>query len=73
MAGAANLLPLLILLVIVAGGGFVGYQIYVWSQEMKDRASKSMEKRNVSFSKDGGMKVGVKQMSDESYTDKTQK
>lgn len=31
-----------------------------------------MEKRNVSFTKDG-MKVGVKEIKDEDYTDKTQR
>ena len=73
MAGASSLLPLIILLVVVAGGGYIGYQIYLWSEEMKDRGRKHMEKKNVSFSKDGGLKVGVKQMDDETYADKTQR
>ncbi|KAJ9621529.1 hypothetical protein H2203_007016 [Taxawa tesnikishii (nom. ined.)] len=32
----------------------------------------NLEKRNVSFSKDGGMRVGVKGMKEEDYADKTQ-
>ncbi|EMC95634.1 hypothetical protein BAUCODRAFT_71344 [Baudoinia panamericana UAMH 10762] len=69
---AANIIPLVILLLVVAIGGFIAYQVYVWTNEMKDRASKHMEKKNLSFTKDGGLKVGVKQVDDESYTDKTQ-
>ncbi|GAB7352613.1 hypothetical protein MBLNU459_g2990t2 [Dothideomycetes sp. NU459] len=38
---------------------------------MADRGKRTMEKKNVSFSKDG-MKVGVKEIKDEDYTDKTQ-
>ena len=73
MAGIGNLIPLIILLVIVAGGGYIGYQVYLWSEEMKDRAGKHMEKKNISYTKDGGLKVGVKEMKDEAYVDKTQK
>ena len=47
-------------------------QIYLWSNEMADRGKRKMEKKHVSFSKDG-MKVGVKSINDEDYADKTQK
>jgi hypothetical protein len=73
MAGLANLIPLILLLVVVGGGAYVGYQIYIWSQQMTDRGKKHMEKKNMTFTKDGGLKVGVKEMRDEAYTDKTQK
>ena len=73
MAGIGNLIPLIILLIVVAGGGFIGYQVYLWSEEMKDRGKRHMEKKNVSFTKDGGLKVGVKEIKDENYVDKTQK
>lgn len=39
---------------------------------MADRGKRHMDKKNVSFSKDG-MKVGVKQVNDEDYADKTQR
>jgi exopolysaccharide biosynthesis protein len=73
MAGLSNLLPLIILFVVVGGGGYIGYHIYLWSNEMTDRGKKHMEKKNMSFTKDGGLKVGVKEKSAEAYTDKTQK
>ena len=73
MAGLANLIPLIILFVVVGGGGYIGYQIYLWSNEVTDRGKKHMEKKNMTFTKDGGLKVGVKEVNDEKYTDKTQK
>lgn len=47
-------------------------QMYLWSNELAERGKRKMEKKNVSFSKDG-MKVGVKQINDEDYADRTQK
>jgi len=47
--------------------------VYLWSSELADKASKKMEQKNVSFTKNGGLKVGVKEMENERYTDKTQK
>jgi hypothetical protein len=32
-----------------------------------------MEKRNISFTKDGGLRVGVKDIKAEDYEDKTQR
>ncbi|KAK3052690.1 hypothetical protein LTR09_006172 [Extremus antarcticus] len=72
MAGLGNLIPLIILFVVVGGGGYIGYQLYLWSGEVTDRGKKHMEKKNMSFTKDGGLKVGVKEKSNEAYTDKTQ-
>jgi hypothetical protein len=46
--------------------------MYLFSQDMANRGKKHMEKKNMSFTKDG-MKVGVKEVSDEQYADKTQK
>lgn len=73
MATFTNLLPLIILFVVVGGGGYIGYQIYLWSNEMTDRGKKHMEKKNMSFTKEGGLKVGVKERKQEAYEDKTQK
>lgn len=71
--GLGNLLPLIILLVVVGVAAYIGYGIYQWSQELGDRANKKMEKKHMSFTKDGGLRVGVKEMNRENYEDKTQK
>ncbi|THY88192.1 hypothetical protein D6C95_07139 [Aureobasidium pullulans] len=46
-------------------------QMYVWTNDLADQGKKKMEKKNVKFSKDG-MQVGVKEISEEDYADKTQ-
>lgn len=71
--GLGNLIPLIILLIVVGVASFIGYHLYLWSNELAERAGKKMEKSNVSFTKEGGLRVGVKEMRDESYADKTQK
>ena len=68
-----NLIPLVILAIIVGVGAFIGYSMYVWSNELAARASKKMEKSNLAFTKEGGLRVGVPQIGGESYEDKTQK
>ena len=73
MASIGSFIPLVILLLVVGGGAWVGYQIYLWSNEMTDRGKKHMEKKNMSFTKEGGLKVGVKELKTEAYEDKTQK
>lgn len=73
MATAGAIIPLIILFVVVGGGGYIGYQIYLWSNEMTDRGKKHMEKKHMTFTKDGGLKVGVKELKGEAYEDKTQK
>ncbi|KAI1525740.1 hypothetical protein PtrSN002B_010439 [Pyrenophora tritici-repentis] len=60
--GALNLIPLIILFAVVGGIGWVGYQIYLYSNELAERGVKKMEKKNVVFTKDGA-KVGVKEFS----------
>ena len=69
----ASILPLVFLIVVVGVGGFIGYSIYTWSNELADRANKKMEKKNIGFTKDGGLRVGVKELKDENYADKQQK
>ncbi|KAL1640149.1 hypothetical protein SLS58_007263 [Diplodia intermedia] len=71
MGSFTQLLPLLILLVVVGVGVWVGLQIYLYTNELADRGKKKMEKKNIVFSKDG-MKVGVKEVNDEDYADRTQ-
>jgi Flp pilus assembly protein CpaB len=70
--GALNLIPLVVLFAVVGGLGWVGYQIFLYSNELAERGVKKMEKKNVVFTKDGA-KVGVKEVSAEKYTDKTQR
>lgn len=47
-------------------------QIFLYSNELAERGVKNMEKKNVVFTKDGA-RVGVKEVSNEAYTDKTQR
>ena len=47
-------------------------QLYLWSNELTDRGRKKMEEKNINFSKDG-MKVGVREVSDEDYAAAQQK
>ncbi|KAH9822031.1 hypothetical protein Tdes44962_MAKER04824 [Teratosphaeria destructans] len=68
----ASIIPVFILLVVVGIAGYIGYQLYLWSNELADRGRKKMEKKNISFSKAGGVKVGVR-TTDESAADKAQK
>ncbi|KAB8292988.1 hypothetical protein EYC80_007352 [Monilinia laxa] len=67
----SKLLPLLIFFVVVGAFAFIGYQVYLVTQQVSKSASDKMAAKNVSFTKDG-VKVGVKQMKNESYVDKTQ-
>ncbi|KAK8183394.1 uncharacterized protein BKA78DRAFT_356613 [Phyllosticta capitalensis] len=67
----ASFLPLLVLAALVAFLAYIGFQIYLYANELADRGRRKMEKKNVTFTKDG-MKVGVKDRSSEDYTDKTQ-
>lgn len=71
--GLTSLLPLVILFAVVGGAAYFGYQIYLWSNELADRGQKHMEKKNMTFTKDGGLKVGIKQMGAEEYADRTQR
>lgn len=73
MSRLTNLVPLLALLLVLGGAAYIGYQIYLWSTQLSERGKKSLEKKDITFTKDGGLKVGVKEMKGETYEDKTQK
>ena len=73
MGALGNLIPLIILFVVVGGAAYIGYQIFAWSNEMGERGKKHMEKKHMSFTKEGGLKVGVKEMGTEDYEDRTQR
>ncbi|KAK3060326.1 hypothetical protein LTS18_008794 [Coniosporium uncinatum] len=72
MGALGSLIPLIILFLFVAVGGYIGYQMYLYSLELSAKANKKLEKKHIAFTKDG-MKVGVKELRDEDYADKTQK
>lgn len=66
-----QLIPLAILLVILAGATWLGYQIWISVGKFQDAASQRMEKKNVVFTKDG-VRVGIKHVATEKYVDQTQ-
>ncbi|KAI1180991.1 hypothetical protein F4777DRAFT_573645 [Nemania sp. FL0916] len=66
-----KILPLAIFLAVIAGVGFVCYQIYVGANKIRANAENSFASRNVVFTKDG-VKVGVKHVENEKYVDATQ-
>lgn len=55
-----------------AMGADMTQQMYLWTNDLANQGKKTMEKKNVMFTKDG-MKVGVKEMSEEEYADRTQR
>ncbi|KAG5997328.1 hypothetical protein E4U43_002661 [Claviceps pusilla] len=66
-----KLIPLLIAILVVSAIGWVLYQVYDSAAKFRDTASERMGKKNVVFTKDG-MRVGVKDVQNERYVDKTQ-
>ncbi|KAI2779389.1 hypothetical protein F4815DRAFT_474128 [Daldinia loculata] len=66
-----QLLPLLILLVVLGGVAFVGYQVYLGATKIRDSTEKRMARKNLVFTKDG-LKVSVKHVEQEKYVDATQ-
>ena len=71
MSKFSSLLPLIITLFLVIAAAVIGFVAYAIVTAIRDETSKKMEKKNIHFSRDG-MKVGVKEVSTESYTDRTQ-
>lgn len=67
-----KILPLIICAILLCIIGAVGYVAYLIATDVADKTSKKMEKKNMSFSRDG-MKVGVKEISAEQVGDSTQR
>ncbi|KAI1349242.1 hypothetical protein F5Y01DRAFT_189399 [Xylaria sp. FL0043] len=67
----SQIIPLIILLLVVAGIGFVCYQVYIGATKIRENAESSFASHNVVFTKDG-VKVGVKHVENERYVDATQ-
>lgn len=72
MSILSKLVPLVVLFIVLAIVAFVGYAIYTIATDIADKTSKKMEKKNVSFGKEG-MKIGVKEVKTENYVDQTQR
>ncbi|KAL4810399.1 hypothetical protein BDV18DRAFT_130916 [Aspergillus unguis] len=68
---ASRILPLIILFVVVVVLAAIGFIVYNIVQDISDKTRNKMEKRNVMFTKDG-MKVGVRQVNEEEYVDRSQ-
>ncbi len=68
----SKVIPLIILVLVLGAFAFVGYHIYAIVDSIGDATNKKLEKKNVTFTKDG-MKVGVKEVKTESYVDSTQR
>jgi hypothetical protein len=66
-----QLFPLVVAITILSITAFVGYQLYLSFRQIRDTASERMGKKNVVFTRDG-VRVGVKQIKNERYVDKTQ-
>lgn len=46
--------------------------VYTIATDVAEKTSKKMEKKNISFGKDG-MKIGIKEVRNERYVDQTQR
>jgi len=71
MAKSGNLVPLIILVVVLGVVAVVGFMAYSIAHEVGHKTRQRLERKNVSFSKDG-MKVGVKHVSQEQQEDAAQ-
>ncbi|KAI2634478.1 hypothetical protein GGS21DRAFT_104646 [Xylaria nigripes] len=67
----SQLLPLILLLLAVAGIGLVCYQVYISAAKIRQNAENKFASRNITVTKDG-IKVGVHHVENERYVDATQ-
>ena len=72
MADFSKLVPLALLFLGLVFAAFVGFAIYSIATDIAEKTSEKMEKKNVSFGKEG-MKIGVKEVRTENYVDQTQR
>lgn len=66
-----QLIPLIIVLLFVGVTAWIGYHIYLSVNQISEKASERMNKKNVVFTRDG-VRVGVKDIKNEKYVDTTQ-
>jgi uncharacterized membrane protein len=67
-----SLIPLFILLVAIIIFSVIAYIAYSIVQEVGKNTRSKMEKKNVMFTRDG-VKVGVKELTEEDYVDRSQR
>jgi len=67
----SNVIQFLVLVVVLAVLGVVGFVAYSIANEVKNKTKEKLEKKNVSFSKEG-MKVAVKPVSQEQQESQAQ-
>ena len=72
MAQVSSIIPLIILIVVVAILGAVGFVAWSIAHDVGHHTRAKLERKNVSFSRDG-MKVGVKEVTREQQEDATQR
>lgn len=72
MTSFSKVVPLVIFFVVLTVTAFIGYVVYTIATDVAEKTSKKMEKKNISFGKEG-MKIGVKEVRNENYVDKTQR
>lgn len=72
MGFLSKVVPLIVLFIALAIAAFIGYAAYTIATDIADKTSQKMEKKNVSFGKDG-MKIGIKEVKTENYVDQTQR
>lgn len=68
----SKVVPLLIFFVVLITAAFISYVVYTIATDVAQKTSKKMEKKNISFGKEG-MKIGVKEVRNENYVDQTQR
>ena len=68
----SKFVPLVIFFVVLIVAAFIGYVVYTIATDVAEKTSKKMEKKNISFGKDG-MKIGIKEVRNENYVDRTQR
>ena len=68
----SKVVPLAIFFLVVTAAALIGYVVYTIATDVANKTSKKMEKKNISFGKDG-MKIGVKEIRNENYVDQTQR
>jgi len=71
MTSLKNFLGLIILLISLCFMAFVGYMAYQVVNDLTDKTKQKMEKKNISFGKDG-MKVRMKHRTAEQESDSAQ-
>jgi len=73
MARFLDIFPVVLLIIIASVFGFIAYQIYLYTHTVVKTSEQKLAKNNINFSKDGGLQVGVKDVSTEQYEQKLQK